>query len=92
MPEVQEAITPASRPSREVAGIDKKTIIRVRPMARASHLEEVLVSYQRIEDLDKRNHQTNTVWMLMSIMMLSTITLRSTHQITKERSRKIGTT
>ena len=92
MPQVQEAITPASRRSRGVAGIDKKTIIRGRPTAQASHLEEALVSYQRIEDLDKRNHQTNTVWMLMAMVMLSTITLRSTHQITKGRSRKIGTT
>ena len=83
---------PVSHRSREVAGIGKKTIIRGRPMARASHLEEALVSYLRIEDLDKRNHRTNMVWMLMEMEMLSTITPPSTHQIIKGRSRKIGTT
>lgn len=75
--------------NREVAGTDQK--MADRPMVAASHLEEALVNFPRIEDLAKRNHLTSTAWMRKETETLLTIMLQLTHPIIRGRSRRIGT-
>ena len=84
-----EAIMQESLHNREVAGTDQK--MADRPMVAASHLEEALVNFPRIEDLAKRNHQTNTALTRTETETLLTIMLQLTHQIIRGRSRRIGT-